>query len=199
VTVLGIMRWLVLYVRSRGVPLATGAAIAGTAPFWALGQLVADPATRLTLAVLATVLATATIAPGLAGADPALERTAALAWPPRRATHLVAGTTVVAAVLAASTVAGRHLAEMEVLVRDAAGFGGLVGLSVAVLGTGRAWLPPVGWTAVILVGGWSGGEWYTKLLTWMVQPAGAVPATLTALALAAAGTIAYAFRGAAAT
>jgi hypothetical protein len=84
-----------------------------------------------------------------------------------------------------------------VIVRGPVGFGGLVGLSVVVLGTGRARLVPVGWIAAVLVGGWSGGEWYTKLLTWMIQPAGTTSATLTALALAAAGTIAYALRGAA--
>jgi hypothetical protein len=94
-------------------------------------------------------------------------------------------------------VAGKQLATVDVVVRGAAGFGGLVGLSVVILGTGRAWLVPVGWTAVVLLGGWSGGGWYTKLLTWMTQPAGTAPATLTALALAVAGTIAYAFRGAA--
>jgi hypothetical protein len=191
------MRWLALYARSRGLPAATGAAVAGTAVFWALGQLVADPAMRLNFAVLATVLATAAIAPGLSGADPALERTAAIAWPPRRATHLVAGTVVVAAALAVSTMVGKPLAAAEVIVRGAVGFGGLIGLSAVVLGTGRAWLVPVGWTAVVLVGGWSGGEWYTKLLTWMMQPAGTAPATLTALALATAGTIAYALLGAA--
>ncbi len=186
------MRWLILYIRSREVPAATGAAVAGTAVFWALGQLVADPAIRLNLAVLATVLVTGTIAPGLAGVDPALDRTAAIAWPPRRATHLVAATVAVAAVLAASTVVGRPLATAEVIVRGAVGFGGLAGLSVVVLGTGRAWLVPVSWTAMVLVGGLSGGAWYTKVLTWMVQPAGTTSATLTALALAVAGTIAYA-------
>jgi hypothetical protein len=191
------MRWLALYVRSRGLPAALGAAIAGTASFWAMGQLVADPAMRLNLAVLAVVLATGAIAPGLAGADPALERTAAIAWPPRRATHLVTVTVVTAAVLAVSTVAGRPLATAEVIVRGAVGFGGLVGLSAVVLGTGRAWLVPVAWAALVLLHGWSGGEWYTKLLTWMVQPAGSASAALTAAALAAAGTAAYALRGAA--
>jgi len=77
----------------------------------------------------------------------------------------------------------------EVIVRGAVGFGGL---GAVVLGTGPAWLVPVSWTAVVLVGGWSGGEWYTKLLTWMMQPAGTTSATLTAAALAATGTIAYA-------
>jgi len=191
------VRWLALYVRSRGLPAATGAAVLGTAVFWALGQLVVDPGMRLNLAVLAVVLATAAIAPGLAGADPALERTAAIAWPPRRATHLVAATVVAATVLAASTVAGKPLATVEVVVRGAVGFGGLVGLGAVVLGTGRAWLVPVGWTALVLLGGWSGAEWYGKLLTWMTQPAGTAPATLTAVALAAAGTIAYALHGAA--
>jgi hypothetical protein len=191
------MRWLALYVRSRGLPAAAGTAVAGTALFWAFGQLVVDPGVRLNLAVLAVVMATAVIAPGLGGADPALDRTAAIAWPPRRAIHLVAATAAVAAVLVATTVAGRPLATAEVIIRGAVGFGGLVGLGAVVLGTGRAWLVPVGWAAVVLVGGWSGAEWYLELLTWMTQPAGTTPATLAAVALAAAGTIAYAFCGAA--
>jgi hypothetical protein len=102
---------------------------------------------------------------------------------------------VAAAVLAASTVAGKPLATAEVVVRGAVGFGGLVGLGAVVLGTGRAWLAPVCWTALVLLGGWSGGEWYGKLLTWMTQSAGTAPATLTAVALAAAGPIAYALHG----
>jgi hypothetical protein len=191
------MRWLVLYVRCRRVPAAAGALLAGTAALWALSRLIAAPQPRVMLAALATLVGAAAIAPGLAGADQALDRTAAIAWPPRRAAHLLAATAAVAATVAATTLAGKPMADVAVIVRGAAGLGGLVGLSAVILGTGRAWPVPVGWTALVLGWGPQSGPWYRQVSTWMTQPAGTGWATVTAVALAATGTVAYALLGAA--
>ena len=188
------MRLLSLYLRSRRVPAALAAVLVSTVALWSIGLAGVDAKTRLVLAVLAAAIGTAALAPGLVGADPALDRTAALSWPPRRAGHVLAMAAVVAGVLAATVLTGDPLATATVALRNAAGLAGLVALAAAALGAGLAWLPPVAWTAVVvMVGPQAGG--YREALTWMVQPGGTASATVTALAVGAAGALAYAWRG----
>lgn len=186
------MRWLVLYLRSRSVPLAL-ALVAGSA--LALGWLVSvtdDARVHDTMALLAVLAATATAAPGLAGADHDLDRTAAIAWPPRRAAHVL-----LAGVLIAGTVSFVHNGSV---LRNVAGMGGLVALGAATLGASSAPLLPISWTLLVLpfappFGTPPTGPGYQVALTWMVQPAATGPATGAAVLLGAAGTVAYAIRG----
>jgi hypothetical protein len=195
------VRLLVLYLRSRHVPVAVAAAVGGVAGLWLLGQafdgLRADPM----LGLLAVVAGTAAAGPGLAGADGDLDRTAALPWPPRRAAHAVAAGAAVAGIVAAAALTGDQFAPVGRVVRDAAGMSGLLALGAAGFGASRAWLPPLTWTLVA----WNlpGPPWpvpaaatVRQVLTWMLQPANTAAATVTALALATTGVLAYARLGA---
>jgi hypothetical protein len=189
------MRWLTLYLRSRAVPVALAATVGSTLALWGLDRWIDAPQVRDPLALLAVLAGAAAFAPGLAGADVLLDRTAAIAWPPRRAAHvLLAGALVLGAVAATA------LTPTGTLARNVTGLTGLVALGAATLGATRAWLPPAGWTLLSL--------WFTPpiglppteptwkvALTWMVQPPPTTLATVTAVTLGATGTLAYAFLG----
>ena len=188
-------RFLLLYLRSRRVPIAVAVVLAGIAAIWALNLASTNQHTSLAFGALAATIAAAALAPGLVGADLSLDRTAALAWPPRRAAHVVVGAAIVAGVLAATALTGHELAPATVLVRDAVGLCGLVALGAVVLGAGLAWIPAVTWTAALVMAGPQSHGWHQVALTWLVQPAGTTSATVTALALGVAGAIAYALAG----
>ena len=92
-----INRWLPLYLRSRRVPRAAPISLATIAAAVLLWSAAADrPEVDPSLAALTLVLALAPLIPTLAGDDDALEKTAALPWPPRRALHLIGAGTFVA-------------------------------------------------------------------------------------------------------
>ncbi|HEY3261229.1 MAG TPA: hypothetical protein VGJ95_13330 [Pseudonocardiaceae bacterium] len=194
------MRPLVLYLRSRAAP-ATAATVLGCAvALWALGLAIDHPQGRVLTALLTALAATIALAPGLAGADPDLDRASAIAWPPRRAAHIVVAGAVVAALLAATALAGQQMAGTGHIARNVAGLAGLVALGAAVLGAARAPLLPVIWTVLVLRYAPPMGEPPTRpaykiMLTWMVQPPDVRSATVTAVALAVAGTLAYAVLG----
>lgn len=195
------MRLLALYLRSRAVPVAAAAAAVGAAAMWTVGQATDVRGLRLAVALLAILATVGPFGPGLVGADPELERTAAVAWPPRRAAHLAAVvlTATGLAVAVGQAAAGRGgepLAALEVMVRDTVGLGGLLALGAVTLGAQWAWLPPTAWILVVLLFGPASAPRYEQVLTWPMQPAGTASATVTAGALAAAGLLAYAFRGA---
>ena len=187
------MRWLILYARSRSVPTTVAVIVAGTLAAWGIGRTTDDPGTRSTLALLAMAAGVAATAPGLAGADIDLDRTAAFGWPPRRLAHLVLVGAVVLGVLAA-------LFSRAWLVRDVTGMIGLVALGATTLGAARAWLPCLMWTVLSLgyappLGAAPDGPTYKVVLTWLVQPAGSTTATITALLLGGTGAVTYALRG----
>jgi hypothetical protein len=81
-----------------------------------------------------------------------------------------------------------------------AGLTGLVALGAVVLGATRAPLLPVVRTVLVLWWAPPMGEpptrpAYKVMLTWMVQPPETQAATVAAIVLAAAGTLAYAALG----
>lgn len=186
------MRWLTLYLRSRSVPATLAAVTGSTVALWLLSQSVDAARVRDTLALLAVLVGTAATAPGLAGADPDLERTAAFAWPPRRAAHIIlAG----AAVLALT--APLHTGPAA---RNITGMAGLVAFGAATLGASRAWLIPCLWTMSVLpytapLGVPPAGPIGKLVFTWMIQPPETNPATVTAVLLGATGTLTYAIFG----
>jgi hypothetical protein len=194
------VRPLALYLRSRRVPAAVAAAVAAVAVLWPLAEAADDPTARAMLGLLAVVAGTVAAGPGLAGADADLDRTAAVAWPPRRAAHLVAACAAAARIVAATALTGHQLAAAGRVARDAVGMSGLVALGATTLGAGRAWLVPLTWTlvAMTLVAALPPSSAATpqEVLTWMLQPADATPATATAAVLGAAGLLAYAALGA---
>jgi hypothetical protein len=189
------MRFLTLYLRSRRVPAAAATVLASVAVLWFLGTSTDDPQGRLPIAVLALSVGMSAIAPGLAGADLDLDRTAAIRWPPRRAAHVLAGAVLVTAALAATALTGDPMAPFQLILRDALGLAGLVALGAATLGAGRAWLLPVTWSLVTMVAGARNGSWPRELLTWAAQPEGTTSATVTAVVLGGAGILAYAAAG----
>ena len=194
------MRPLGLYLRSRGVPATAVAVLFCAIGLWALGLAVDHPQGRVLVALLVALAATTAIAPGLAGADHDLDRASAIAWPPRRAAHVtVAGATVLG-LLAATAFVGQQMAGTGQIARNVAGLTGLVAIGAAILGAARAPLVPVIWTALVLqyappMGDPPTRPAYKVMLTWMVQPADARAATVAAVVLAVAGTVAYAVLG----
>lgn len=194
------MRPLALYVRSRAVPATAAAMLGCAAALWALGLAIDQPQGRGLAALLLALAATTAVAPGLAGQDHDLDRVSAIAWPPRRAVHVIAAGATVLGLLAATALAGERMTDTGQIARNVAGLTGLVALGAVVLGAARAPLPPVVWTVVVLWWAPPMGEpptrpAYKVMLTWMVQPVGTGTATTAAVVLAAAGTLAYALLG----
>jgi hypothetical protein len=195
------MRPLVLYLRSRQVPLALAATIGTVAVLWSLDQATTGTARAHAMLGPLAVLAGSTMAgPGLAGADVDIERTAAIAWPPRRVLHVLAVGATVIGVVAATALTGDRLAPIGQIVRDAVGMSGLVALGAATVGAGRAWIAPLGWTLLA----WTllAMEWFAELeptyqevCTWMLQPTGSTAATGTAVVLGLLGALVYAAAG----
>jgi hypothetical protein len=191
------MRLLVLYLRSRSVPLAVAAAVGSIAALWSI-DWATDHRAAGVLALLAVVAATLVAGPGLAGADIELDRTAAILWPPRRAAHVVAAGAAVIGIVTATWFTGDQLAPAAQVTRDSIGMTGLIALGAATLGANQAWIPPLSWTLLswtVMDLPWPLPATYRLVLTWMLQPADSTPAVVTALVLGATGVLAYAVLG----
>jgi hypothetical protein len=191
---------LALYLRARAVPAAATAVLGCAVGLWALGLAIDHRDGRSLAALLVALAATAAIGPGLAGPDHDLDRASAIAWPPRRAMHVIVAGAAVLGLLAATALAGEKMAGLDHLARNVAGLVGLVALGTTVLGADRAPLVPVIWTVLVLryappMGDPPTRPTYKLMLTWMVQPIEVRAATITAVCLAAAGTLAYAIVG----
>ena len=184
--------WLPLYLRSRRLPAAVAGSLAAVAVTWLAWSAATDRReVSQSLTILTVTLALAPLIPTLAGDDDALESTAALRWPPRRALHLVACFAVVAAALAVTRATGAWFGPTGEVVRDSAGLTGLIGLSATLLGTRLAWAPLTGWAAVQVLFTPPAGN---AALFWLIQPATSRPAAITASVLLAAGVLTYARR-----
>jgi hypothetical protein len=189
------MRLLLLYLRSRQVPAALAAAVGSVAVLWWLGQATHDPTVDATLGLLAVAAGTAAAGAGLAGADIDLDRSAAIAWPPRRAAHVIAVGGAIVGIVAATALTGDQLAPARQIIRDAAGMSGLIALGAATLGASRAWVVPLTWTFLALLWVPAAAATYQQVLTWMLQPAASVPAAITTSVLGVTGVLAYAILG----
>ncbi|SEF27453.1 hypothetical protein SAMN05421837_103861 [Amycolatopsis pretoriensis] len=180
------MRWATLYARSRQLPAAVTALLLVTAGLWFLARGWWSPVP----VVLTLTAGIAVAAIGLSGQDPDLDRTAALPWPVRRFAHLAliglaAGGTVLAfQQLGATTVA------TEIILRDAAGLLGLAGLAATIAGGQFGWTLPLLWAAITPFIP-DDDTTTSRVVTWMVQPAGTPAATWTALIAACAGAATY--------
>jgi hypothetical protein len=186
------MRWVVLYARSRGIPLALAAILLSTTAFWALATL--DGAPDQALSVLVLVAGTAFAAAGLAGQDVALDRIAAIRWPPRRAAHVLAIAVVVGSALLFLQNWGDPLSPAGVVLRDTFGLTGLTALGAALCGGQYAWTFPTGWFAFSL-GVPMDTEVLSQVAGWLWQPPGTPAATAAALVLGIGGTLVYAACG----
>ncbi|MEU6082936.1 hypothetical protein [Streptomyces sp. NPDC047108] len=187
------MRWLTLYARSRQVPASLAAVVISALAVAALARAgggAVDPKVPL----LALTAAATAVSIGLGGQDLALDRTAAIRWAPRRAAHVLLSGTVVVSVLLTVQAVGEDLATTAFIVRDGAGLMGLVALGAAVCGAQYAWTVPIAWLSFSLVAP-SPTNVALETAHWMLLPPGAATGTWTALALAVAGTVAYAVAG----
>lgn len=188
------------YLRSRAVPATTAVVAACAAGLWALNLATDHPQSRSLAALLAALAATAAVAPGLSGPDPDLDRVAAIAWPPRRAAHVIIAAAAVTALLASASRTGHQPVGIGPLTRNVTGLAGLTALGATALGAARAPLLPILWAALVLPFTPPMGEPPTRpaakvVLTWMVQPTTTQTASFAAITLATAGTVAYAVLG----
>lgn len=188
-------RLLPLYLRSRRVPAAVAAsagAVAVVAAAWA--GMTKDAQVNTGLTVLTAALAAVPFAPTLTGNDAALEKTAALPWPPRRVLHLVACGVLVAGLLIAARLVGTDFGPERALVRNTAGLIGLIGLGTALAGARHAWQLPLAWAAVQCLLQVPGGPAWRQVALWMIQPPDNRIGAITAGAFLVAGVIGYAVR-----
>lgn len=191
------MRWLRLHLRARRVPLALAVATAATALVWALWlAFAASRAIDVRLICLTVMLAVAAFGATLGGADDALDHTASMNWPVRRAAHLTLAAGAITALLLLTAVTGARFEPFAVVLRDTAGLLGLTALGATLLGAARSWIAPLAWTltAILPVMEPSRNP-RMQVAGWLIQPAGATAATGCAVLLAAAGLLAYARYG----
>jgi hypothetical protein len=184
------MRFVTLYLRSRQVPAALAVALVFAVVVTQLKSDSANPQQGFVSTLLALALGLAVLGYGLGGPGAELERTAAVAWFPRRAAHVVAMAVVVAgAVLLGSDVPA------GVVLRDAAGLAGLTALTASVLGRQLAWTLPVAWTGVATVLAPVAEAPLLRALSWPMQAPDELTASLVAYGLGVGGLVLYATRG----
>jgi hypothetical protein len=189
------MRWLTLYLRSRRVPMALAATGGCVAVMWSLWTVFSNQRdVGLPMVILTVLLMVAALTATLAGPDDALDRTAALPWPGRRAAHLLGALTVILVPLLATSLTGARFGPAWLVVRDATGLLGLTALGAATIGASRSWFLPLGWTLAAIVFPLPEHVW-GRILTWQSQLPGNAAATAIAVLLALGGLIAYAVAG----
>src|SRR5690349_7750683 len=174
------MRWTQLYLRSHRATASITATTVIISAIWALtAGFSNEPAADPRLVLLAVTVAVAALATTLDTTDDALDRSAALPWPPRRAVHLLVIWAIPVGLLALTLLTTTEFGTLAFVARDAAGLTGLMGLSATVLGTHRAWIPVLGWFLGVLVIGDPSGR--NPVLTWMMQPTDVAAAAITAV------------------
>ncbi|WP_326561555.1 hypothetical protein [Micromonospora sp. NBC_01796] len=191
------MRWLKLHLRSRRVPLALTTATSTIALVWALSLAYTDsPTINARTASVTIVLAVIALGTTLSGADDALDRTASVNWPVRRAGHLLLGAAVITALLLLTTVTDASFEPLTLVLRNTAGLLGLTALGAALFGAALAWIAPLTWTLVAVMPFMGPSrELKMQLASWLIQPTGTTAATVCAIVLAVTGLLAYALRG----
>jgi hypothetical protein len=162
----------------------------------AAGAVVAGLATDEQTAALGVgavlLLAVGAGAAGLDGPDADLDTAGARPWPPWRAAHLVLLTGYATALCWLIDVGHGSPLPVALIVRDAAGLMGLLGIGVVLLGSRLGWAPAFA-SAVLAL---SPASEEVPLAGWLTQPVDSVQAALTATAAAAIGLVGYAAWGA---
>ncbi|WP_067690992.1 hypothetical protein [Actinoplanes awajinensis] len=189
------MRELTLYLRSRRAPMALAVAAGCAVLMWllALGNT-QNGVVAPELIVLTVLLMVAGLTTTLTSPDYALDRTAALRWPVRRAGHLLTVLLIVVGLLAVTLVTPARFSPAWMVARDAAGLLGLTALSATLLTPARSWFLPLGWTLFAVMFPQGEGA-LGRVLTWQSQAPGDTAALVTALVLALGGFAAYTLTG----
>ncbi|MGW3203386.1 hypothetical protein [Streptomyces sp. NPDC001135] len=193
------MNGLVLYARSRALPLAL-AALAGTTAFavWSAGQLDSylDPDRRVPVVALAPLLASAVIGTSLYTASEELDRTAVRPWWPRRLTHLGLLTALAAVLLPLAVLGHTQTFGPPAMVRNTLGCTGITATAAALLGARLSWLPAFAYVSAVYMGG-SGAQGHAAAVwAWPLQPGAERGAWAAALVAFTLGTALYATAGA---
>ena len=190
------MRWLTLYARSRGVPVAFAVAVGAVALVWGGWSYFSDARTVNERAITLTVmLGVAAFARTLGGPDDSLDRTAAVRWPVRRCVHVVVVGAVIVGLLVPTLLTGARFEPVGVVARNTAGLLGLTAFGAALFGAAVCWIAPLAWTIVSVLPIFApSGRLVPQLAAWLIQPTGTTAATVCALVLAALGLVAYAWR-----
>jgi hypothetical protein len=194
-------RLLALHARARHVPAIAASLGVLAAATWALGNQLAhesgqvDPANRMRVTVMASLVAAILISTALTGADDELELSTRAHWARLRSALLVAMTVLASTLLALTGSWAPEQFGAHALVRDIVGEVGLVALCAAVVGVRASWVPALGITIVALWRGPADAGAVATMLTWQVQPTDVRAAGITALALGVAGLGIYARRG----
>jgi hypothetical protein len=192
------MRWLALYLRSRGAWVAVAVAVGAVALVWGAWSWFSDARTVNARAVTLTVmLGVAAFGRTLSGPDEGLDRTGAVRWPLRRVAHVLVVGAVIVGLLLATLPTGARFAPAQVVLRNTAGLLGLAVLGAALFGAALCWVAPLTWTVVsVLPFLDASSKTGMQVAGWLVQPTGTTAATACAVVLAVAGLAAYAWRGA---
>lgn len=184
-----------LYARSRHVPMSIVAAAVVVAAMTATARGLFGDGFDPRPAALALASAVAVLSSGLAGQDPALDRTAAVAWAPRRAAHLLLGGVLAAAMWLVPYVVAGDSVPVAFVVRDTAGLVGLAGLGAAAFGGRYAWGPPLVAAMLSIFASPAAETLAERVVAWPVSPPDTAAAAWTAALLLVAGTAAYALAG----
>ncbi|MET8580880.1 hypothetical protein ABZX39_08315 [Streptomyces collinus] len=193
------MTGLVLYARSRAVPLALCALAATTAfAVWAARGLDAylDPDRRVPVVALAPLLAAAVIGTSLHTASDELDRTAVRPWWPRRLAQLGALTALAATLLPLAVLGHAETFGAPAMVRNALGCTGVTAASAVLLGARLSWLPAFGYVSAVYLASVGTRGRAVTVWAWPMQPGAQPGAWAAALAAFVLGAAAYAVRGA---
>lgn len=193
------MSFLILYLRSRQIPMALAGAVGCVGALWVSALASERLAVEAKLGLFAVVGATGAAGISLSTADIDLDRSAAIAWLPRRAAHIAALIAAVIGVAVLTVPAGHELGTAGQFVRNSIGMGGLVALGAVTVGGSLAWTVPLTWTLLgltLLASPWPADlATLQQVATWMTQPMESIPAAITAWIIGGCGVLAYAILG----
>ncbi|PSK92999.1 hypothetical protein CLV30_13126 [Haloactinopolyspora alba] len=195
------MRVLWLHCRARSAPaVLLGMLVVTLLAWWLADWLVHQsyaqgPLARRSVVVLAPVLAAALVSVSLAGADDELERSTAWRWRRIRTVHVTIATVVCSAALTLTALWEPARYGAYELVRNTVACVGMAAVAACVLGAGLAWVPVLGYAAVVFVVGGTpapDSAWWT----WPVQLSDVPGAWWAAGVWWSVGTVLYGLLGA---
>jgi len=191
------MRWLQLYLRSRRVPLALTIATAAIALVWGLWLAYSETRTiNVRLMSLTVMLAVAAFSATLTGAADALDHTASINWPVRRAGHLILTAAAITGLFFLTATTDARFAPLTIVLRNTGGMLGLTALGVALPGATRPWIAPLVWSLIAVLPLIEPSTHLPmQVAGWLIQPSDTAAATICATILGATGLLAYTIYG----
>ncbi|MEV6399888.1 hypothetical protein AB0M39_34735 [Streptomyces sp. NPDC051907] len=195
----GPARGLLLYARSRGLPLALGVLAATSAlALWAAHSLDGhlDPQRRVPVVALAPLFASAVIGTGFHQYADELDRTAVRPWWPRRLAQLLALTALAAAALALAVLGHPEEFGAPAMARNTLGAVGITAAAATLIGARLSWMPTFAYLSAVYLGAPRTPSGWATLWAWPMQPDAQPGAWAAAGTAFAAGSALYAWRGA---